>query len=348
LSHHNKHSLVKKVHFHIPAFDQTEPAHGGVRRSAQICKLLEDAGVKISQPLTSADYVGYSLKNPFLFLVALRWVRRIGIFNFTLKGFAVAFLQGAWLSAELNRSSGGSVSIEVAPGRNLILAALLAASGRRFKAYPHNVEFLVPGQRQPYFRGSSKEFQIERMVYLGAEKILTISSFDAAVISSLGATNVKVLPYEPVGEYLNDLRKIYEARVGKPKSGVLILGTVGNKPTEAGISQLLLEIEQQSQRIRFTLAGYGTEHFTDTAPRNVHVVGSVSQERLFELMSTCEGLLINQPQTSGMLTRLVEANIAGVPVYMISDYLQASDPSLRGVTRIKSLSELPINTANES
>lgn len=329
---------------HITAFNLGEGGeHGGVRRSMQLSSFAADKGRVTTTLIENKTALRLAILKPTHVLKSLTLIFKLGPSRFTLKGLVVAISQGVWLLDLLKTNiPDDEIWIEVAPGRTMILAAMAGILGRQFIAYPHNVEFLVPAQSQAYFSGPEHEYFIERSVYKSAKEVITISGFDAAVIRSLGVNNVTVFPYFPSCQFREELLHIRDKRRKTVKDGVLILGTVGNVPTREGVRELLGIIADNSGELKYKLAGYGTEIFVDTAPEAVEVLGSVTKDQLNWLLSSCKFLLVKQPQTSGMLTRLVEAEFVGIPVYVLGDYMQADDPSLRMTTRISSLEELPI------
>ncbi|WP_156797877.1 hypothetical protein [Synechococcus sp. CB0205] len=269
-----------------------------------------------------------------------QYILKIGLRHFTLRGFIVTLIEGAWLDHKLQESPHSEISIELASGKTMLLAALLAASGREYIVFPQNVEFLVPSQAQKYFSSPASEYHVERYIYTKALRIFAISEFDAAVIKCLGASNVSVLPYSPVEGYREELLMISAMRTYTVKRDILILGSAGNIPTKKGIKSLLSLIRSSCPSKEFVLAGYGTDVFRDDAPQNVHVLGAVSSESLCQLMASCKAVLVYQPQTSGILTRLIDAELAGIPTYVLGEYLQANDSSLKTTKRIYSLDEL--------
>jgi glycosyltransferase involved in cell wall biosynthesis len=100
----------------------------------------------------------------------------------------------------------------------------------------------------------------------------------------------------------------------------LLLATVGNQPSFNGIKTLITDYQSASPLF---LAGYGTDVFSESCSSNVSVLGEVSDEKLFELMASVKALIINQPQTTGFLTKIIESNLAGLPVIVVSKYVQA-------------------------
>lgn len=327
--------------FHISAFWRDDIVkHGGVRRSAQLGEYAARHGREVCCPPRSLVGLGRGLLKPLVCFRVLILIYRAGFSRFTLRGIVVAIRQGVWLLPILDQSPNEEIWIEIAPGRPMLLAMFLCCRGQNFVAYPHNVEFLVPRPPHPYFSGPEAEYIIERLIYKSARRTYAISHFDAAVIRSLGGFNVTTLSYTPVGIFKEQLQLIKSKRQRTRKSGGLIVGTTTNPPTREGIKEVLRLVGKDRLGVQFKLAGYGTEIFFDCAPACVEVLGSVTQEQMRDLMCRCEFLLIKQPQTSGMITRLVEAEIASIPVYILGDYIQADDPFLTLTRRISSLREI--------
>jgi hypothetical protein len=327
---------------HISAFSDEIIKHGGVRRSEQITTLAASKGYVSISPPSLRECTRLMRSRPLLFFKALFLTLSLGVSVFSLKGFRRSLSYGAWLIQQLHKEPEVPIWIEIGPNRNILLAALIMAMDRPYVAFPHNVEFLVPHQSQKLFRGSCSVFKLERAIYLKASSVIAISNFDAAVIRSLGVKHVETMRYDPVGSHRDKLLKIHSRRNSSKKSRFLILGSATNPPTRAGIQKILDEIVTLETNSEYVLAGYGTESFKYNAPISVSVLGSVSDETLSELLSSCEALIVHQPQTSGMLTRLIDAEVAGVPVWILGDYLQASDPLLHMTKYLGSLKDLPI------
>jgi hypothetical protein len=75
-------------------------------------------------------------------------------------------------------------------------------------------------------------------------------------------------------------------------------------------------ISKTSDQAIFHIAGYGTEKLEAYIPKRSSIVlhGSVTQAVLDNLLTKVDAILINQPYTSGALTRIPEMFIAGIPV----------------------------------
>lgn len=329
---------------HITAAAESDPLHGGTRRSLQICAVAESRGRRVVRTISgrSPKAMGRLLLSPFCLFKTACLIIKIGLVHFSVRGVYAALIHGVWLYQTNSLSERDEIWIELSAGKCMVLAALLSALKVKYVAFPHNIEFLVPNQNQEFFRNSAMAFAIEKKIYCGASRVYTISSFDRAVIRCLGVDRVEVLRYQPPDTIIPDLLRIRKNRINTHKEGILIIGSIGNTPTRKGVGCLLDKIRSANRfGKKFILAGFGTEIFLDTAPKNCEVLGSVGNEKLLDLLARCEGLLISHPQSSGMLTRIVEAEIAGVPVFILGDYLQASEDQFSGVRVIESLDQLP-------
>ena len=100
-----------------------------------------------------------------------------------------------------------------------------------------------------------------------------------------------------------------------PKS-FLILGSATNPPTRMGM-QCLIDFFASQQDLSYTIYVGGSKSETlDCTPHpQIQYHGTLSVKKLQELLIEVDGIIINQPTTSGALTRIVENRIAGIPVY---------------------------------
>ena len=327
---------------HISAFLDAAENHGGARRSRQIAVEMREKGFEvITRPCSHRAALAAILATPGSGIMALRLALPLLWLGWGLKGFVKAILYGGWLCALVRERRPLEMGLELEPNLNIILGNMLVSLGVSFVAYPHNVEFMVPGQILAFARTQAAGFAAEMRVYHNAREVIAISTFDQTVLRALGVQKVSRLQYMPVPEDRIPLEVVRLARNGVQKSGFLILGSVVNPPTLQGVLRLFDMIRALPGQRRFILAGYGTEALSDRAPPEVEVLGAVSAADLATLMTQCEAMVIYQPPTSGMLTRLVEAGIAGIPAYVAGGYLQAAELADSGIVRIDSLSELP-------
>lgn len=280
------------------------------------------------------------LRAPLSLLAVVPLLSISGVRFLSFRGLVATLLYGALLHARLKRLKGSHVHIELAPNRDIVLGNVLVSLGMPFTAYPHNIEFMVNGQRQTYFRSQDAAFKAEMRIYRHAKAVITISDFDTAVLQSLGISQAQTLPYQPPQEDKTMLESIRIARQTSKKAGILILGTVGNPPTRFGVEQLLSRIAAHPEKRKYILAGFGTEDMVGAAPPNVAVLGGVDHQKLIDLMTHTEALLLYQPPTSGMLTRIIEASLAGVPVNVMGGYMQTLEVESAGVHAIRTLDDI--------
>ncbi len=331
---------------HISAFPRDRRRHGGVRRSQQLCEIARKNGSEfIFCNCTWKQACLVLFKSPFSFFRVVPIAVSLGWNYFSFRGCIVALVYGGWIHAELRKRSWPELSLEIAPGRLIPIANVLVSLKVPFQAFPHNLEFMVPGQKLRHVRPSDNGFAAEMRVYRHADAVHTISKFDAVVLQALGVKNSNPMPYCPSNEDAVALKNIRLQRETSKKDCVLILGSVGNPPTREGIRKLLSQIGSSNSCHSFILAGFETEVFQGSAPKNVKVLGSISDDELHKLLVTCETLLVYQPPTSGMLTRLIEATAANIPTYVIGGYLQADELHAYGVQSIECIDELPWQSA---
>ena len=88
------------------------------------------------------------------------------------------------------------------------------------------------------------------------------------------------------------------------------------------------------------MAGFGTEVLRAAKPLKVDIRGSVSEKGLRDLLVGCRALVIRQVQTSGFLTRIVEANLCDIPVMILGQYEQAMGMEDYGVNFIQTIDDL--------
>tara|TARA_A100000171_G_scaffold33155_1_gene31560 strand:+ start:4087 stop:5121 length:1035 start_codon:yes stop_codon:yes gene_type:complete len=326
---------------HLSTFLNATNKHGGYKRSLQLSEIARADGIQtLCLPSHRYELLIVLLRSPLSTLAVLPTALAIGARSLSLKGIAAALLYGGWIHSQMRRHGWPKIMLEVSANQGIILGNVLASLKVPFSAYPHNIEFMVPGQSQSYFRSESAAFGAEMRVYRAACQVHAISELDAAVLRALDVRSVQTLLYTPPESERSELGKIKRLRVASDKTGILILGTAGNPPTRLGLERLLNLIQECAPDQSFTLAGFETEVLAPIAPPCVRVLGSVTRAMIHDLMVQTEALLVFQPPTSGMLTRLVEASFAGVPTYVLGGYFQARGLDDQGVHSISSLDEL--------
>lgn len=195
---------------------------------------------------------------------------------------------------------------------------LMKATGAKIIGYPHNLESVVPTQADPISHKKSPHWLYEEIERLKlCDEVYAISKEETWLLQLFGV-NAKYYPYYPpkvVELELLEIKKKRFARIPNEKKQYLILGSATNPPTRMGMQRLIDYFEQQ-KNVNYTIhvAGYNTETLSVGGGAIVNH-GTVSMEKLNELLITTDGIIIYQPTTSGALTRIVENRMAGIPIY---------------------------------
>lgn len=197
------------------------------------------------------------------------------------------------------------------------------AKKKNFKviAFAHNLESLVPGQRTMYRkRWPIKRLNAEINVLKTCDIVCTISREDALMLKLLGVDSI-YLPYYPpkaTEDWLLSVRAMREKRTRANEKRVLAIGTTINPPTRMGIERLVkLFREERARDIRLFVAGFGSKRSateSSSCGENTTFLGELSPRDLQHEMVLADALLIYQPATTGVLTRITDFLIAGLPV----------------------------------
>lgn len=319
----------------LPAFADSTSGHGGNHRTAQIGAILEDAGLRY-QVVDGAS--GFSRAR--VARLALARALRTGHVRFGRKAIGVAGRDWATLS-ELARD-------KVPPGlvlwestSRLDLARRLLGFGHRLIALPHNIESLVPDGRSR--RRMRLDFDRELEVFGACDAVFTISHHEAWLLRVHGI-DARCLAYRSPPALRERLERIRAGRRTRPVAAGrhLVVGSCSNPPTRAG-AQALLELLEEIPReacgdVEFV--GSGTETLdVGAAMSNVRLAGRIDDRELDEMRMRCTSLLVHQPPTSGILTRVHEALHAGIPVIANEDAARGWE-SVEGVHVYASAGEL--------
>jgi len=327
-------------YLHLSVFDGHPKRHGGTRRSEQLRELLEGLdgveGVTVNPYLAVKPALCVALRHPVILLRALAFSARL----YATRGLSfLGFLQYAVCSVNLVKTMKchdfDLLLHETAPGISIPFMRYLSTCGIDYVAIPHNIEYLVPDQVLKAFSANHRVYQTEIEGYRAARQVLAICDFDTAILRCSGA-DAYSLAYRPTRTDRDRFMRIHAARAARVNfDGFLLLGTVENAPTFNGVKALLDSLLATQPELRLTVAGYGTENFASYQSDKISVLGSVTESEVEALLCQTVALLINQPQTTGFLTKVVEMNLCGVPQLIISDYFQASGLERYGVIKTK-------------
>jgi hypothetical protein len=297
------------------AFHGESLENGGSNRSTQIFELLVAAGftlrrcvsemqssrfrVALSGLQSWARYGGY---RP-LCLESLRVAGR------TRRVFENALEVAGKIDAVLIEGTGFGVLSIIPWLKNQGYAVFLA---------PANIEALVPYVSSWTHRNSTpiERFTEELRWMRHADHVFTVSPEEAWLLS-INGIRASVLPYYPPSEVLKRLLLVKSKREPDENVGYLYLADFNNAPNRIGLRALLGEWRNLSTGT-LTIAGRGIElvknELQNSDPGRVRVAGSISSNDLDSLRQRCTSMVIIHPATSGMLTRVIECNISGIPI----------------------------------
>lgn len=306
--------------------------NGAEKRSAQIKELLDDLK-------TECDHTYFEKKETSFLKIFSHFFKALRIINkyFKLHQFKsirrfLGCLKKVMTTFEIfeQKYKGESLLFiwESTTLSNFHLPVLVKGENGITIGVPHNIESLVPGQFS-YITGSNSPtwFPDELKLFSLCKHVFTISREETWLLRLYGI-NSHYLPYFPPKAVCVELLKIRKKRLRKDtalkgKKQILMLGSIYNPPTRAGMeSRIALFEKNKPDNIELIIAGFGTEElilFSKEGKNNIWIAGSISNYELFELLCEVDAVLIHQSPTTGALTRIPELLLAGVPLIVNND-----------------------------
>ena len=308
-------------HSHFPA----DPwGDGGSKRTAQISEILVDYGIgeEFYQPditqifkkkfsalegirLLSLHKIQSSLTKTALTQLGFNYFKR----QKTLEHYAKTQKLLLWESSRQ---------------QNYLMSYAAKDTGFNVIGLPHNLESLVAGQLSDFTGKAAPYWFYEELQSLKqCNSIFTISREEQYLLKLFGL-HAEFLPYYPTREVVDFLDRICIKRATEAKQEmILLMGTAGNKPTFDGMLDRIrfFDKSMKNSGLKLHVAGYLTENLLNHLPSNNDIIlhGSVSNEKLAELMTQCTFCWIHQNISTGSLTKIPELMIAGVPVLLNAD-----------------------------
>jgi hypothetical protein len=151
-----------------------------------------------------------------------------------------------------------------------------------------------------------------------ATAIHTISIEEAWWLE-LHGISAQHLPYYPSGEHLKGLQTLRSERQPDPDFGYLLVADFGNAANLLG-TRLLVEKLANGLVVRYPIHVVGRQiekakAILDTISASPFIFqGECSDSELASFQRQCLALVLCHPATSGMLTRVVDAAIANIPI----------------------------------
>jgi len=301
-------------------FEPKEDGHGGERRSFQIKTLFENAELRLHKIPTGHHKLKINISTLYNFFSYLQIY--INLLNTLKSKFNLKKIikKALWILKlegidELDKPLIYETS-------NFSLPHLIFNTKKNKRiviACPHNIESLVPNQFVTIGNESSPYTLYDELRLLKfCDVTFCISKEETLLLQQFGV-NAFYLPYYPSKRIVNDLVQIRNNRIDKKNNAVkklLILGSIVNNPTKEGIIELLNFFKQKDTNCKIYVVGYGSEELKESFKiiDKIEILGSLSHEKLNELLTEVDAAIIHQPPTSGALTRITELLIAGIPI----------------------------------
>ena len=301
--------------------------HGGEKRTAQLAELCEECEVNRIVFNNEISKTNISILSVFKSIGIIFSVFRLSQFKsfiFFLKFWKNLTIQYPSLIYFFEQQEKLFVW-ESTKDIYYYLPYLAKKNKKKVIAVPHNLESLVSSQKS-FLSGkiSPFGFQAEIDVLKQCDAVFAISREETLMLKLFGV-NAYYLPYYPTKEvecYLLSIREKRKNRIDNEKRQILLLGSAINPPTRLGMEDRIYFFEQNMiENIELRIAGYNTEQLSSiiTNTKNISLLGELTVEKLEQELLQTDALLINQPATSGALTRIIEFLIAGIPVLVNED-----------------------------
>ncbi|NCD41473.1 MAG: hypothetical protein EOL88_05205 [Bacteroidia bacterium] len=322
----------------ITAFDTPLIQHGGFKRSSQLREQFGMLGCKIIHIGTPRACLRRLLRtNFFVFFKNLfKWLPLSFKYNLNYKGFVCLVIAASYVDTLLQKNKVGIVFLDSPFGLNMFFGEILKHYKIEYVCFPHNVEFLVPGQNIIYFKNFIGAMKWELNLYKSAKHVFSISKFDCAILECF-SISASVFEYYPESSECVLLNSISTKRKLSKNNFFLLIGTASNPPTLLGMNRFFDMLAISDLQIKIVVAGYGTEIFKNINDKRIIVKGAVSNSELFNLYENATGVIITPVQTSGFLTKIVELNLCEIPIFCVSKYIQAENLEKFGIICLESI-----------
>ena len=324
---------------HSSPYSVKYPPHGGLHRSEQILEILSQNNIQIAELQQSIFRKNRPITDRILGAVNSiqnhDWdafgERRLGGIGQMFNLYHNELTRNKKYQAIIWETTGETITPQVSQKYQIPVIAL-----------PQNIEsfFILYCRR----KNSNKIFDYLKQELKGLKKadfVFAISVEEQIFLRNHDIA-AEYLPYYP-GQRLIDLYSdIRQARKNSQKQSFLILGSAKNYVNVAGFFQLADWIDNysQNQSWEVKLIGNQTESLKDSLNYPwLKICGTVTEAELKQHLTETRAVLIHQTKGLGVLTRIPEMLVAGIPV--IANRIAArSATHLQGVHIYNSPEEL--------
>lgn len=297
--------------------------HGGVRRSNQIVNELSEVytPIVIDTKKLKQEIKYFGNWSKYIFHMAKVFLITKGTLSTKLKSSTLCGL----VSSCIGQVNPDFIVYDFVDSSYKYLWMTLKNCKVPVIAVIHNIEFLISSLDT--LNSNMINFQNQFEAIKHADLSITISTIDDYICRVYGA-NTLLLKYKPTNAEVYIFEKIAkdrEASKSVARNRILIIGTAYNKPTIAGMLNLIANADRwKTDKYELLLAGFGTEDFFKSS-EDLKVLGGIPQNELYSILREVKCCVIFQPPTSGRLTKLVELEMCKIPVYINSDYISVEE-----------------------
>ncbi len=190
---------------------------------------------------------------------------------------------------------------------------------------------------------SLKLFREEMGILSQCRLVIVVSREEEVILKNLGIRSLYI-PFYPVEPMRGSLLALRDSRKHNTREGILMFGSVKNLPTRKGLEKAALYWRQNRLEKtigKLIIGGRKSEIYFDPRPYgdSVDFRGDLTDRERDDLLSRIKGFLCYQESGAGVLTRICEMLIAGIPV-LANSHAARSYYNIKGVIEFRELTGL--------
>lgn len=308
--------LAQQVYL-TTSFRQGASSHGGHHRFQQLRQSILDGGLSIAGAIKAAPRSSFS-RSQILQITLAGLCQYPFLALGTRPSVTGMFRIGVAALAARQLKSPGTFLWAPSYGAHLVLGRLARARGMRVIAVIHNLESLVPNQPCPIRPSQRDWLDLELRLLADAEVVFCHSRWDQWFLRLRGI-DARLLPYFPAATRYEALHQVrVEREASAPAKLVVVLGNALNPPTKLGMVSQIAMLKRHAfelNGIDFHFCGEGTKEIGSMCDiPNTRFHGYVDEATLQKLLVSARAVWFHQPATTGVVTRIADMLVAGVPV----------------------------------
>lgn len=296
------------------AFVDYDGWFGGKARSVQLKELIEEAGFTFSR-------INLPMPNKLQVLwFGLLFFLRFGYF----KPFCYrSLVNSAYLFYRYRKilRDNPQISMVIKEGTgygDLVLADIVKFYNRKIVFIPANIESLADYDNAwTHTIAKTQRFSNEIRYFKKADAVWCISEEETWLLRIFGC-NARFLPYSPPKVLTTIIENRRLNRKADENFGFLTFGRFDNPLHRGGLLNFLTKLQQGKVKFPYKLkiAGVGSEYFASLVNglSDVKVLGELTDSELENCLLKCMGTLFWHQPSSGMLTRVPDMIMSGIPV----------------------------------